>query len=287
MFITYDTNGDGDLQPDEFAVFYTDFMKVTCNQDPSPAEIQGAIIELDEDKNGEISLEEFTSWWRKVNSGKDVSARQFVSYAGAVRPPLPPRESSDTDLKKSLQHASSVDQIQRNRPPVPRGAQRGRGRGRGDLTSSLPRPLPPNLPKPVVGNPSPSNLPSNLPNIAALPPKPAPPPATRGAPPTPRGAPPPATRGAPRPPVTQKFSSNPNLPTAPIKPHPPPRQNRPLGNSVETGSSNPSPHPVPKPIRRGSSYSVIARSTDAPPPPLPSRGPEPRRTVRPPPPSNQ
>ena len=82
LFTSYDTNGDGALQREEFRVFYKDFMKISFNDYPSEAEIQGTILDIDKNGDGEISLEEFTDWWSIANQDKTAKIRRFVTYAG-------------------------------------------------------------------------------------------------------------------------------------------------------------------------------------------------------------
>ena len=62
LFLTYDTNGDGVMDKDEFSIFYTDMLKEFGIPPPSEEDIETAIKVLDKDKNNEVSFEVFISF---------------------------------------------------------------------------------------------------------------------------------------------------------------------------------------------------------------------------------
>jgi len=108
LFITYDTNGDGTMDRDEFSVFYRDIVKQQGDKEPTEEEIDATIAILDEDKNNVIDLDEFTTWWRKVNMGRHQFQRT-VTFTGA----------SPVRLQKS----STLSDVLPPRPPVRRGTR--------------------------------------------------------------------------------------------------------------------------------------------------------------------
>jgi hypothetical protein len=55
---------DGHMDREEFSVFYRDTLRAIGMPAPTESDIDSAITVLDKDKNNEISLEEFETWWQ-------------------------------------------------------------------------------------------------------------------------------------------------------------------------------------------------------------------------------
>jgi Ca2+-binding EF-hand superfamily protein len=57
-FSQHDRNGDGSLDSEEFAALCAEL-----GSPLTPAEVEAALLMLDTDRSGAVSIEEFLRWW--------------------------------------------------------------------------------------------------------------------------------------------------------------------------------------------------------------------------------
>lgn len=234
LFMTYDTNGDGVMDREEFAVFYREAL---MDHAASDADVDAALRVLDRDGNNLVSFEEFTTWWCRMHARvdrtvagvhrgpkrtetvvvNDAPAQSSPTLnsgppAACVAPPVGAtraRGASNAEERKLPPGTGGAllpggTNLVSPRSPRQQGPPRGRGAPRG---AGAPRGIPPTRGQ--------RGSPRGAPRGRGVPPRGAPrgaaprggPPPTRGrgvAPNRGRGAPPAGAGGAPPPPRPQR-----------------------------------------------------------------------------------